>query len=252
MQLSDSLIAAMIGACATFISAMFQLYVNAKRQAAEQKAGKPASKKTGTWLAIFALMLASTVGGYALAEYKNSVRSESDNAMRQEMQTRLHDIGEAAVRLEKVGMQKNELLDADARLAMERRRGAEGAIALISLPPCTGTPVSATATATATANAPPAPEAAACNESNALRAWVCAVIPAAATVTDVQLFTRQDDSAKPGAEAKVAAGQDAGGAKFIDGFSERVQPDAKEVCQRFLDWDSQKARQARILVKYTL
>ncbi len=240
MQLSDSLIAAMIGAAATFVSAMFQLYVNARRQAAEQKAGKPASKKTGTWLAIFALMLASTVGGYALAEYKNSMRNESDNAIRQEMQTKLHDIGEAAVRLEKVGMQKNELLDADAKLAAERRRGAEGVVALLGLPPCS-----------MAAGAAGAAEAA-CSESNALRASVCTLIPASATVTEVQLFTRTEDSTKTWPESRVQLGQDAGAAKFIDAFAERVQPDAKEVCQRFLDWDSQKSRQARILVKYTL
>src|SRR5258706_354849 len=128
MQLSDSMITALIGATATFVSAMFQLYVNARRQAAERKAGKPASSKSGTWLSIFALMLAAAVGGYAAAEYKNSREREAD--------------------------------------------------ALI--------------------------------------------------------------------------GQDAGGVKFVDALYERPQADAKEVCQRFIDWDSQKARQARILVKYTL
>src|SRR5258706_7804762 len=239
MQLSDSMITALIGATATFVSAMFQLYVNARRQAAERKAGKPASSKSGTWLSIFALMLAAAVGGYAAAEYKNSREREADALIRQEMQTRLRDIGDAAVRLERGGKKKNEQADIDDKLAAERRRGAEGVVALISLPPCAGGP-----------GAPETP--AGCNEAGALRASVCATIPAAATVTEVQYFSKTDDSAKPWPESRVQIGQDAGGVKFVDALYERPRADAKEVCQRFIDWDSQKARQARILVKYTL
>ena len=39
--------AALIGATATFITAMFQLLINARRQAAERAAGKPVSRKSG-------------------------------------------------------------------------------------------------------------------------------------------------------------------------------------------------------------
>jgi hypothetical protein len=48
----------------------------------------------------------------------------------------------------------------------------------------------------------------------------------------------------------VLPGQDVGGAKFVDAYYERTQADAKEVCQRFVYWNSQKGRMARILVKY--
>ena len=70
MNMSDPVMAAMIGAGATFATALFQLLVNARRQAAERAAGKPASRKSGNWLAIFALMLAAAVGGYAFAQYQ--------------------------------------------------------------------------------------------------------------------------------------------------------------------------------------
>ena len=56
MNLSDPVMAALIGATATFITALIQLMINARRQAVERAAGKPASRKTGNWLAIFALM----------------------------------------------------------------------------------------------------------------------------------------------------------------------------------------------------
>lgn len=239
MNFSDPVMAALIGASATFATALFQLLVNARRQAAERAAGKPATRKTGNWLAIFALMLAAAVGGYAFAEYQTFRDRGDDKALRQEMQSRLRDIGEAAERLERAGVQKNDQTGADARLAAERIRGTQGVAAVIGLPPCV--------------TGHPAPESSAgCGESNAIHASVCAIIPAAAVVTEVQVFTRLEDSQQPWADARVQIGQDAGAAKFVDAFYERAQADAKEVCQRFMHWNSQKARLARILVKYTI
>ena len=233
MNLSDPVMAALIGASATFATALFQLLVNARRQAAERAAGKPATRKTGNWLAIFALMLASVVGGYALSEYQTFRDRADDKSLRQEMQSRLRDIGNAAVRLERAGLQT----DTDAKLAVERRRGAEGVVAVIGLPPC--------------ASNPSAPgSSAGCSEGTALSASVCAFIPASALVTEVQMFTRLEDSQQSWAEARVQPGQDAGAAKFVDAYYERTQVDGKEVCQRFVHWNGQKGRLARILVKY--
>lgn len=235
MNMSDPVMAALIGASATLATALFQLLVNARRQAAERAAGKPASRKTGGWLAIFALILAAAVGGYAFAEYQTFRDRDGDTVLRQEMQTRLRDIGNAAERLERAGLQS----DADARLAVERRRGAEGVAAVIGLPPC--------------ANSQSAPETSAgCSEAGALHVSVCAIIPATAVVTEVQVFTRLEDSPQPWPEARVQPGQDAGAAKFVDAYYERNQAEGKEVCQRFVHWNSQKARLARILVKYAL
>jgi hypothetical protein len=126
-------------------------------------------------------------------------------------------------------------------LAAERRRGAEGVAAIISVPPCR-------ATKAGLAQAP-----AACAESEALRTTVCAVVPASATVTEVQVFTRLENVQQPWDEARVQAGQDAGAARFVDAHFERAQGnESKEICQHFAHWNSQKGRSARILVKYTL
>ena len=239
MNMSDPVMAALIGASATLATALFQLLVNARRQAAERAAGKPVSRKSGNWLAILALMLAAAVGGYALAEFQTFQIREDDRGLRQEMQTRLRDIGDAALRLERAGLQKYDQSGADAMLVAERRRGLEGVAAVIGLPPC----VNSLAASAASAG---------CNEANALHASVCAIIPATATVTDVQVFTRLEDSLQAWPEARVQPGQDAGSAKFVDAFYERAQADAKEVCQHFVHWNSQKARVARILVKYVL
>ena len=184
--------AALIGASATFATALFQLLLNARRQAAETAAGKPASRKTGNWLAIFALILAAAVSGYAYSEYQVYSDREDSKLLRQEMQTRLRDIGAATVRLERAGLQRSDQSEAEARLVAERRRGAEGVAAVIGLPPCTAGRAAAVAQAS-------------CNEANAIQASVCATIPASATVTEVQLFTRIED--KPNRLVHVVPGE---------------------------------------------
>jgi len=239
MNLSDPVMAALIGASATFATALFQLLANARRQAAERAAGKPASRKSGTWLAIFGLMLAAAVGGYAFSEYQSFRDRDDEKRLRQEMQMSLRDIGNAAVRLERAGLQRSDQGDLDAMLTAERRRGMEGVAALIEVPACasaqSGTETSAT-----------------CTEARAIQVAVCASIPLSAIVIDVQVFTRAADATQSWAESKVQPGQDAGSAKFVDTFYERAQGEAKEVCQRFMHWNSQKPRLARILVKYTI
>ena len=239
MNLSDPVMAALIGATATFITAMFQLLINARRQAAERAAGKPVSRKSGTWLAIFALMLAAAVGGHALAQYQIFRDREDGKALRQEMQAKLRDLGDAAARLERAGSQRNDQSESEAKMAAERRRGNDGIAAVMELPPC---PVAQTG-----ADAPVG-----CTESNAVRASVCVTIPAAAVVTEVQVFTRLEDAQISWMDAIVQPGQDLGAARFVDAFYERAHGDTKEVCQRFAHWNSQKGRSARILVKYAL
>lgn len=237
MNLSEPVMAALIGATATFITAMFQLVINARRQAAERKAGKPATRKTGTWLAIFALMLAAAVGGYAYAEYEVFKDRDDDKALRQEMQASLRGLGDVAARLERAGAQRGELAEGDVKAAAERRLGQDGVSAIVELPPC---------------GVASGQDAASCSESNPVRVAVCAPVPTAATVTQVRVYTRADDSPQAWADATNASVQEAGNGKVVDAFYERVQADAKEICQRFLHWNSQKGRAIRIVVRYSL
>ena len=234
--------AAVIGAVATFVTAVIQLTANARRHAAERAAGKPPSpRKSGSWLTTFVLVLAAVVGGYGLSEYQTFSQRDDDRVLREEMQMRLRDLSAAAVRLERAGLEKNDQTEADARLAVERRRGAAGVAAIINVPPCR-TPKAGLAQAPA-----------ACAEAEALRTTLCAAVPASATVIEVQMFTRLEDAQQPWDEARVLAGQDAGAARFVDAYFERAQGnESKEICQHFAHWNSQKGRSARILVKYTL
>jgi hypothetical protein len=135
MTLSEPVRAALIGATVTVAMSLLQLTVNARRQAAERAAGKPASRKPGNWLAVFALMLACAVGGYAYSEYQGFRDRNDERQLRQEMQERLRDIGAMAVRLEKVNLQSVPVPEAAVRLDIERKRGAEGVAAVVNAMP---------------------------------------------------------------------------------------------------------------------
>ena len=91
-----------------------------------------------------------------------------------------------------------------------------------------------------------------CTEQSAMRITVCASVPAAATVKEVQLYIRAENSKQPWAETRVQPGQDAGEARFADKFSERPEEGAKQVCQGFANWSHERTRIARIVVKYAL
>jgi hypothetical protein len=141
-----------------------------------------------------------------------------------------------AVRLEKANLQMNPEADTEARVAIERKRGMDGIAAVVGVPACR-----------ATQGATPS-----CTEGDASRTAVCAVVPSAAVVREVQLFVRANDAAGPWGASKVEAGRDAGGARFVDAYYERASDaDAKEVCMTLAHWGADKGRSARILVRYT-
>ena len=240
MNFSDPVVAAMIGATATIFTALFQLRLAARKQAAERAAGRPVTKGN-RWLAILGLMLASAVGGYAFSEYQTFSEREDNKMLRDEMHSRLKDIGALAARIERAGVAAGNAAGADIQLIAERKRGDEGVAAVINLPACRGTQVGM--------SQPAAP----CTERDAQRTTICSVVPSAALVNDVQLFVRAEDSKQSWSEAKVQAGQDAGGAKFLDNFYERGREgDTKEICMNLASWSSDKGRSARILVRYAL
>lgn len=83
-----------------------------------------------------------------------------------------------------------------------------------------------------------------------MRVAVCARIPAKATVTELLLYTRFEDSHEPWPESRVQRGQDAGQARFVKKSFERPDIEAtRQICQGFVHW-GEKSRVARILVRY--
>jgi len=238
-RLSDPVMASLIGAGATVMAALVQLRISWRKEMKERERGQPISKKTrrGPVLMVLALMIAAAVGGFALSQYLISWRNGDRDALRTELQTKLDQISATAVRLEQARLNEYQQMETGIRRTEALRLGDEGAISSVVVGPCK-------------TNAGPKHE---CTEQIAIRVSVCARVPATASVKEVLLFTRSEDSQEPWANARVQAGQDVGQAKFAEKYYEHPDADGgKQVCQGFAQWSGEKSRLARILVKYTL
>jgi hypothetical protein len=220
-------------------TAIFQLVINWKRQSGGRRVASKVGIRSLLWVGT--LMVASGVGGFAYSEYLGQGRREETHELRQQLQQQLQTLAASTVRLEQVRLNAQSVVDTQARQSEERRRGTEGAEALVQLPACKGRASASGA------------DHAACAEADALRAAVCAVVPVSAMVSEVQLFTRPEESQQSWAESRVVAGQDAGSARFLDAPFERGHTDStKEVCFNFAHWNADQGRAARIVVRYIL
>jgi len=240
-NVSEPLTAALIGALATVAAALVQLRISWRREMKERERGQPITKKTrrGPVIFIFVLVMAAAVGGFALSQYFVSLREGDRDALRADLQSKLSEINATAMRLEHARTNEREQIETGTRRADAQRLGEEGATASVVVGPCKPEGV------------PGARQE--CTEQSALRIAVCARLPASATVKEVQLYVRAEDSKQSWQEARVQAGQDAGQARFAEKFTERPDGDAaKQLCQGFANWSGEKSRLARILVKYAL
>jgi hypothetical protein len=237
MNLSDPIVAALIAASATVLATLVQLRISWRKEMRERERGQPITKKTrrGPVSIVFLLMIAAAVGGFALSQYFVSLREEDRDALRADLQSKLSEINATAVRLEQARLTERDQIESGVRRADAARMGEEGVAAAIMVGPCTSGSA----------------DKQDCTEKSAVRVAVCAKVPASASVKEVLLYTRFEDSQAPWADARVQAGQDAGQARFIEKPLERPDGDgSKQVCQTFVNWNRYKSRFARMVVKY--
>jgi len=238
MNLSDPIVAALIIASATVLTALVQLRMSWRREIRERERGQPITKKTrrGPVLFVFALVVAAAVGGFALSQYFVTLRNGDRDALRAELQSRLTEISASAARLEQARMSEREQIETGTRRAEALRQGEEGATASVVVGPCKA-----------------ARARDECTEKSAVRIALCVRVPEAAQIKEVLLYVRAEDSKQTWADARVQAGQEAAQARFAEKFIERTDADStKQVCQGFANWSGDKSRLARILVRYTL
>jgi hypothetical protein len=243
MTLSDPVMAALIGASATVLAALVQLRLSWRNELKERERGQPITKKTrrGPVIVVFALMIAAAVGGFALSEYFMSLRDGDRDTLRSELQSKLSEISASAARLERARLTERDQVESGILRAEALRRGEEGVASSVLVGPCKAQIAAAPGSK---------PE---CGEQSAVRVAVCARVPASAIIKEVLLYTRFEDAQQPWADSRVLPGQDAGGARFVENFFERPDGDAaKQVCQGFINWSGEKARLARIVVRYVL
>lgn len=248
MGLSETIIAAMIGAIATVSTALFQIFTALKARGKVDVKPRRGSAMRSV-LAVLALMVASAAGGFLYSELLRQRSSEDIRAMRQELRE-FRDFTAAQVR--ERGHQEipvHSPVDAPAlsnasetRAGLEPVSGSSESVAYV--PACRRSALVDTAAGT---------EAADCGESEAQRLALCGTIPAAAQVEQIQLFAQPDAVQQAWAQHVAAVEQDIGGARFTGKTFEYAQDgDVKSVCVNFMHWSGQHPHIARILVQYRL
>ncbi len=240
MGLSETILAAMIGAGATVGTALFQLLA-----AFRAKGRTDIKPKRGTAMrsifAVTALMVASAAGGFLYSQFLQQRAGEDIRAMRQELRE-LRDLTATRVIERSQSQQLSDVAMAEPAheplaanmipLSLEPESGVAESIAYV--PACR---------AVGTAD---------CLEADAQRIALCGTVPAYARVGTIRLFAQPDAVQHPWDQHAVVLDADVGGAKFSGSTFEYAQgPGAKAVCVSFLQWSGQHPHIARIVVQYS-
>src|SRR6185369_1443406 len=165
MGLSETIVAAIIGALATMGTAIFQLVRN--RAPSETR---PKKNRVRSLVATVALMIGCIVGGYAWSALRAiSTREEIEQAMDARYQKQFADL------VAKLGAKPEAAADGAQGAALSTRNGSGSSEAVAHLPACR---VNVSADEVGPVR---------CTELVAQRVELCATVPAAAQTTAVRL-----------------------------------------------------------------
>jgi hypothetical protein len=241
-ELSPNVIAALLGAAATLVAALINLRIAWRREVLDRLQPARASRRSrrGLLIAITILVLAAGVGGYAGALYVMQRDHRHTQELRAELQQRIGEIRDAAARFELTRRGERTAIEAEAQLLADRRRGADGIVAVAVLGPCRARQaVGETG------------EQLACSEAEAVQASVCAWLPPAARVTEVVPYARWSDDGGAWRERRVNLGGRLASAGFGAQPTEHDEAGVgKKVCVDASTWDSLRALELRLVVRY--
>jgi hypothetical protein len=253
--MSDGVLAAIIAASATVFAALLQLKASFTHAAARARASNVRGKNRLPQLVIAAMLIGAGVCGFALAQWIADHQRAA-----QELVT-----AELRARIEQMSRTEGQLTGAygEIETSVLRKIGLQGVVVTASVPPCKPASVATPSLAESTADASDAPATPAapavstplggCTEAEASPVTLCATIPAAATVNDVELYVRPADSEAPWTASRVTPGQEAVEARFgAEPIEVADDATAKQVCERFVQWSTEHGRVARVVVRYTL
>jgi hypothetical protein len=243
MDLSETILAAMIGALATVGAAVFQLIMAFKSGDKSDPRIKRGSKFKSL-LSIAALMMASAVGGFLYSEFLKQRGVEQMQAVRDELRevkelaalaaSRAAPPPQANAPAANASAEPSPIVAASAPGAQPRRWSE----ALIYVPTCQPDLASGSAE---------------CLETQAQRVALCGSIPTAAQVSQLELFAQPDALQQPWDKHVATLEQDVGGARFTgDSFEYAQSAEHKAVCVNFMHWSSVHPHLARLVVHYDL
>jgi hypothetical protein len=242
-DLSPNVIGALIGAGATLIAAMINLRIAWRREVVDrlQRSRSTPRGRRGLLIAITILVAAAGVGGYAGALYVMQRDQQHTLTMRAELQQQIAQIKETAMRFEQTRLGERASIESEARLLEDRRRGAEGVAATARIAPCPARPI---------AGATPV-EQPSCAESDAVQVAVCTSIPVGAAVVEATPQARFDGDIADWNDRRMTLGARTDRARFaVQPFERAESATTRQVCLDVWSWDSQRALDVRLLVKY--
>ena len=236
MGLSETILAAMIGAAATIMTATFQL-VMAFRNRTRTETRPRKGSGVRSLVSVGAIILASAVAGFGYSELRAERAREDIRGLREELKLQMQALTSYTEQLRLLPRDTSGMISlASARSPI--LPGSSESFAHIGQ--CRGQPP-------AFGNSPVP-----CAERDAQRLSLCAVVPADAAVEDVQLYARAADSPVSWDESRVAFEQDAGGLKFTDApFEVARDEQAKAVCANLAHWNDERSHAVRLVVLWT-
>jgi hypothetical protein len=234
MGLSETILAAMIGAIATVSAAIFQLVMAWRSRSKVDSRPKKGSAARSV-LSILALMTASAAGGFLYSEFIKQRNVEDMRAMRDELKDLRSLIAQGRDQIHGGDAPGAQPAGMVMPIALEGVEGVEDAVESIAyVPACRRTDA-----------------ATACAEADAQRIALCGTVPAYARVDRIELFAQPDAVQHPWDSHRAAFEQDLGGARFTGKTFEYAQAnELKAVCVNFMQWSSEHPHIARILVQY--
>ena len=241
-------------------ASFLQLRSSFAKDLAARTVGSGSRRKSRLPFMIICVMLGgAAVGGFALSqwltEHERVVQGQLQRALQDKIATMSHT--ETVLEQTRVGTR------AEIQAGILREMGMQGVVVMATVAPCKpsimmNTPALAAGAGetaaqmpsqAATASAP----SSTCTESDASPITLCATVPANATLTDVELYVRAAGTDVPWSTARVTAGQDFEQARFAEKPMEVADGSStKQVCENFVQWSTERARVARMLVRYNL
>jgi hypothetical protein len=233
MGLSETILAAIIGALATMGTAIFQLVRN--RAPSETR---PKKNRVRSTFAIVLLVVGAMVGGYFWSELRAVGAKEEIAALRADLKLAAREAAVTAA--EATVSPSSDPTTPDSSVTPARLADAGTAESVAHLPPCRVTAQAEDAGPTA------------CTDSLATTVAVCAIVPAAARTAAVRVQARVPRSETPWLERNAGAAT-LGDLHIAAAHAEYpASVDKRSVCLDVANWSVEDTLAVRILVDYDL
>jgi hypothetical protein len=223
MDLSETIVAAIIGAVATMATAIVHLIRNRAPEGA-----KPKKNRVRSLMATIALIIGCVVGGYAWS----SLRAVS---AKEELQATMK--AEFAEQFAALAARQDDTRD-ESHGGLQARNGSGSAESMAQLPPCI-----------VNAN-PDEVGPVTCTERDAQAIALCAAVPAAAQTRNVRVLARVPKSESPWLERDAGA-PTLGSLRIAEAPVESpVSADQRSVCLNVANWSVEDPLAVRVIVDY--